>query len=207
MRVTCIYTGQDTRTRRVPDTRTNAIELKKKENTDILPDDEEARSWRAGFLDIVGFDVDVASQIPDDHSSSSGPRQADTSQKATNLSTTDSIFKRSQDTLNKKLFAAPSSIFTFGDPPPPETDCLFFALPPFETIATMIELYFEFVTVNNYILHRPTIGRWAEECCNDFNVSRYGSEDKSRKAVILMILATSHPFLGDTPEKKHIADR
>lgn len=206
MKVTCIYTGQDTR-RRVPDSRVNTIECEKKESIDIFPDNEEARSWRAGFLNIAGIDVDVANQIPDDYSSSIGPIHVNTSQKATDLSTTDSIFKRSQDTLNKKLFAAPSSIFTFGDPPPHETDCLFFALPPFETVGTMIDIYFESAAINNYILHRPTIDRWAEECCNNFNVSRYGSEDKSRKAVILMILATSHSFMDDMPENKHIADR
>ncbi len=109
-------------------------------------------------------------------------------------SSSESIFRRTQDNLNQTSSRQQKmSIFAYGDPPLPEVDASFLVLPPPEIVIDLVTKYFELVATSNWFLHRPTVESWTRE----LQSSRGMAGDNSQRAVVLMVFAATHEYMNE----------
>jgi len=114
------------------------------------------------------------------------------------------VFERTEKTLQKRVPQHKnSSIFAFGDPPLPEVDRTFFTLPPPEVARAMVAKYFEFAAPINRFLHQPTVEKWLDETLDSFRAADIGTEQNSARAVVLMVLASSHGYMEFNSEDEN----
>jgi hypothetical protein len=108
-----------------------------------------------------------------------------------------SLFERTQHNLNQQSYHQKNPIAAYGDPPLPEIDASFVIFPSEATAQALIRKYFDFVSATNRILHRPTVERWTSELLSNIRRMRTGSEENSQRAVVLMLFALTHQYMGD----------
>lgn len=73
----------------------------------------------------------------------------------------ETIFQRTQHNLNHRATHR-NSVFAFGDPPVPNMDTSFFALPAHKLAHTMVTQYFDFGAALHRFLHQKTVEEWME---------------------------------------------
>ena len=135
-------------------------------------------------------------QSSDDRPSPHTPRDQETENHVTSKGA--SIFRRTQYNLNTKIHypqKSSTSIFKYGDPPLPEFDTSFFVLPSRELAKAMVARYFDFVAATNRCLHRQTLDAWVDEIYSNSRVTRDEGEERSRKAVVLMVWAEAYDYV------------
>ena len=69
----------------------------------------------------------------------------------------------------------------------------------------MMNTYFEIASATCRFLHRPTVEAWMQEFLGPCGFRQNGSGDRSKKAIIFMMLAHGHSFMhhgsqGENPD-------
>ncbi|KAH7411402.1 fungal-specific transcription factor domain-containing protein [Cadophora sp. MPI-SDFR-AT-0126] len=103
-----------------------------------------------------------------------------------------SIFQRTQNNLNHRAAYHQNPIFSFGDPPLPELDTSFFALPTYRLAQSMITQYFEFGAALHRFLHQKTVEEWMESLLSAPRSMSRGTSNHSKNAVVLMLFALAY---------------
>jgi len=108
-----------------------------------------------------------------------------------------SLFDCTRNSLNHRvLHTQKSSIFRFGDPPCPDSDTSFFVLPPAPEARQMILMFFENVSPTIHCLHLPTVNDWLNEILDSYKGIRAGADGPSKRAVVLMVLASTQSHMS-----------
>ncbi|KAK0120502.1 hypothetical protein ONS96_010710 [Cadophora gregata f. sp. sojae] len=103
-----------------------------------------------------------------------------------------SIFQRTQNNWNHRSAYHQNSIFSFGDPPLPDMDTSFFALPTYRLAQTMITQYFKFGAALHRFLHQKTVEEWMESLVSAPRSMSHGTFEHSKNAVVLMVFALAY---------------
>ncbi|KAL2070269.1 hypothetical protein VTL71DRAFT_13295 [Oculimacula yallundae] len=104
----------------------------------------------------------------------------------------ENIFQRTQNNLHYRASYHQNSIFSFGDPPLPESDTSLFALPPYTLAQTMITQYFEAGAALHRFLHQRTVEEWMETLLSHPRLMNSRAVDYSKNAVVLMVFALAY---------------
>lgn len=100
-----------------------------------------------------------------------------------------SIFQRTQNNLNHRATYHQNPIFSFGDPPLPDMDTSFFALPTYRLAQSMVTQYFGFGAALHRFLHQKTVEEWMESLLSTPRSLSRGAFNHSKNAVVLMVFA------------------
>ncbi|KAH7355355.1 fungal-specific transcription factor domain-containing protein [Rhexocercosporidium sp. MPI-PUGE-AT-0058] len=104
----------------------------------------------------------------------------------------ETIFQRTQNNLNHRANYHQNPIFSFGDPPIPDLDTSFFALPTYRLAQSMITQYFDFGAALHRFLHHKTVEEWMESLLDSPRSMNSRPVDHSKNAVVLMIFALAY---------------
>ncbi|KAL5330315.1 hypothetical protein ACEPPN_003842 [Leptodophora sp. 'Broadleaf-Isolate-01'] len=101
----------------------------------------------------------------------------------------ETIFQRTQNNLNHRATYHQNPIFSFGDPPMPDLDTSFFALPTYRLAQSMITQYFNFGAALHRFLHHKTVEEWMGTLLDSPRSMSCRTVDHSKNAVVLMVFA------------------
>jgi hypothetical protein len=107
-----------------------------------------------------------------------------------------SVYAQIQDKINRREDHQKNPVSAYGDPPLPEIDASFFIFPSENTARALVRKYFDFVAATFRFLHRLTVETWTCELLSNVRCMRTGPEENSRRAVVLMVFASTHEYMG-----------
>jgi hypothetical protein len=114
-------------------------------------------------------------------------------------SPSNSIFDRTHRNLHSEHLPNHGSIYSFGDPAFPDFDESFFVIPSLATGRKLVTQYFDLESLSSSLLHPPTILTWTEDLLSNFNTIRNDPSEKSKKAILLMVMAIAYVYTnGDS---------